>query len=59
MTRLDGILDMIEFFGRLIVRKLRGHGRCRWRISSDGLLSDPRRGFVICVSLSKDFWLGL
>ena len=59
MTRLDGILDMIDFFGRLIVCKFRGHGRCRWGISSDDLLSDLRRGFVICVSLSKGFWLGL
>jgi len=59
MTRLDGILDIIEFFGRLIVREFRGHGRCRWRITSDGLLSDLRRGLVVCVSPPKGLWLSL
>lgn len=59
MTRLDGILDVIEFFGRLIIREFRSYGRCCRRITSDSLLSDLRRELVICVSPSKGLWLGL
>jgi len=59
MTRLDGILDIIELFGRLIIREFRGYGRCRRRITSDGFLSDLGHGLVICVSPSMGLWVSL
>lgn len=58
MARLDGILDVGEFLGRLIAHDL-GNYRRHKRFATCCLLSNFRSRSLIYVSLPRGLWLRL
>jgi hypothetical protein len=58
MACLDGILDISEFLGRLIVHDL-GDYRCHRRFAAGCLLSSFRCKSLIYMSLSQGLWVRL